>query len=325
MPQVVPAIIGAVTAVGSFITSLGVFGEVLISIGLSVAARALRKKPKQPPGGTSLTLEYGADRPRKVAGGLVGTAGAAVYDNTYGEANKYWQRVFRLADYPVDGLSRVAIGGQWVELAEEETGTLGRAVITGEAAGYVWIKFYDGRQTTADPGLVANARPASRWTSRAVGTGVCYAVVTALYDRQNFTSAPRMFFELRGSRLYDWRKDETAGGSGNHRWNDPSTWSFTENPVVIEYNYRRGLSVSGDDFCGMFMPAGDLPLDKWTLAANICDEDAGGEPRYRASILIDSGDDHGDVIEALSQATGAMGVPGMGTGLEVRVLYGASW
>ena len=146
----------------------------------------------------------------------------------------------------------------------------------------------------ADPGLVANARPASRWTSRAVGTGVCYAVVTALYDRQNFTSAPRMFFELRGSRLYDWRKDETAGGSGNHRWNDPSTWSFTENPVVIEYNYRRGLSVSGDDFCGMFMPAGDLPLDKWTLAANICDEDAGGEPRYRASILIDSGDDHGD-------------------------------
>ena len=136
MPQVVPAIIGAVTAVGSFITSLGVFGEVLISIGLSVAARALRKKPKQPPGGTSLTLEYGADRPRKVAGGLVGTAGAAVYDNTFGEANKYWQRVFRLADYPVDGLSRVAIGGQWVELAEEETGTLGRAVITGEAAGY---------------------------------------------------------------------------------------------------------------------------------------------------------------------------------------------
>ena len=311
MPQVVPAIIGAVTAVGSFITSLGVFGEVLISIGLSVAARALRKKPKQPPGGTSLTLEYGADRPRKVAGGLVGTAGAAVYDNTYGEANKYWQRVFRLADYPVDGLSRVAIGGQWVELAEEETGTLGRAVITGEAAGYVWIKFYDGRQTTADPGLVANARPASRWTSRAVGTGVCYAVVTALYDRQNFTSAPRMFFELRGSRLYDWRKDETAGGSGNHRWNDPSTWSFTENPVVIEYNYRRGLSVSGDDFCGMFMPAGDLPLDKWTLAANICDEDAGGEPRYRASILIDSGDDHGDVIEALSQATGAMVVDGV--------------
>ena len=313
MAPVVQFLVGVFGAVGSFIGGLGFFGKMLVNIGLNFAVRALLGQDDQdvPLQGVSFDVEYGANQPRKVPMGLIAVAGTAEYDNSYDEANKYWQRVFKLADYPMDGLSRVSIDGEYVTLGSTEEGTLGYPVTTGDAAGFVWIKFHDGRQTEADPGLVANANPATRWTSTAVGDGVCYAVVTSLFDRMDFAQAPRVLFELRGARLYDWRLDSTAGGSGTHRHDDVDTWEYTENPVVMEYNYRRGLSWGGDPFCGMGMPAADLPLDKWTTAANICDEDVDGEPRYRASIIVSSDADHRQVIEALSRSTGGMAIDGV--------------
>ena len=316
MPAIAQAIAGlsAAAAAGSFLANVAITaGQVLISVGLNWAVRSLigRSEQRAPVSGTSFDVTYGADGARTVAAGLVATAGAIAYDNTHDEANRYWQRVYVLSHYPVDGLSRVAIGGKWVELDAGQDGHKGHRVITGEAANHVWIRFYDGRQGTADRGLVDNANPAGRWTGAAVGTGICYAVVTSLYDRHNFTAAPQLLFELRGARLYDWRKDDTAGGSGAQRLADPSTHEFTQNPVVIEYNYRIGLGVNGDPFCGMEMDASDLPLDKWTAAANICDEDVDGEARFRASLIIDSNSEHGDTIDALSRSTGASSSTGL--------------
>ncbi|MCP4307795.1 MAG: hypothetical protein GY788_23560, partial [bacterium] len=243
--------------------------------------------------------------------GLCVTAGTITYDNTFDEANKRWQRVYRLYDYPVDGLSQVAIGGEWVELDAVEDGDRGFKVITGEAANYVWIKFYDGRQVAADPGLISNAKPSGRWESTAVGTGICYAVVTALYDLDAHNTPPQMLFEVRGSRLYDWRKDDTAGGSGTHRIADPTTWEFTENPVVIEYNYRLGLTYGGDFFIGMEMDQSDLPLDKWTTAANICDEMVEAEARFRLSLIVEADARHSSTINAIARSTGGMVVNGV--------------
>ncbi len=300
------AIFGAIGTVASFVGSLGFIGQVALSFGLNWAAQALRGNQEQtaPAAGVSYDVEYGANNPRKVACGLVAMPGQEMYNNTHGESNKWWQRVYKLSDLPVDGLSRVGVDGEWVEIANTETGDRGFAVKTGDAAGYLWIKFYDGRQTVADPGLVNNANPSERWTSTAVGTGCAYVVVTALFDRENFTTFPNLLFEVRGARLYDWRKDTTAGGSGAHRLSDPDTWEFSENPTVIEYNYRLGFSVNGDHFCGMQMSASDLPLDHWTTAANICDEQVDGESRYRASIIFSGDLTHGGVIASLAKNTG---------------------
>jgi hypothetical protein len=37
-----------------------------------------------------------------------------------------------------------------------------------------------------------------------------------------------------------------AGGSGSHRWNDPSTWEWSDNPAVCRYNWVRGIYANDD-------------------------------------------------------------------------------
>lgn len=307
---VVGAVGAAIGAVGSFITGLGVVGQAVLGIGLSVAASyataAIGGKQKAQPGGVQFERQYGSAVPRQVACGLVGIAGHDCYVNTYGPSNYELQQVYALSDYPCDGLSRVAINGEWVLLEPTESSiNRGRQVISGPYAGLIWIKFLDGTQTEAQQALTMFANPGGRWTADHIGIGVCKVVVSMTYNEERNASFPHFFFELRGARFYDWRKDSTVGGSGGHRWGDYATHEFTENPIVIEYNYRRGISINGDLFCGMAMPASDLLLDKWTAAANLCDEAAAWGPRYRCSVMLDCEVEHGENISSLQMSCGA--------------------
>jgi len=306
------SIVGAIGsffgAVGSFLGGLGFVGKALLGIGLNLAAQYLLRKNQRPePSGIQLQVQYGTDTPRQVACGLVGIAGHDIHVNTYGADNKWLQWVFQLSDYPIDGLSRLAINGEWVTLDYDNPHpTRGWPVAGSEFSGRAWLKIYDGRQTAADSGLVSAANPSDRWTKDHIGVGCAYAILTAEYDREKPGGMPDLFFEVRGARLYDWRKDSTVGGSGPHRWDDPSTWEYTENPVVIAYNYYRGLSVNGDLFCGMGMDPADLPLDKYTIAANICDEQVNGRTRYRCSVMLDCTALHGENIEAIMKSCGGI-------------------
>ncbi|WPZ13266.1 phage tail protein [Nitratireductor rhodophyticola] len=304
---VVGAVVSAVGAVASFIGGLGFIGKLAIGIGLNLAASALMKRKQQAPEptGVKIQTEYGADVPRQVACGLVGIAGHEVHVNTYGNDNGWLQDVYQLSDYPCTSLERVAINGEWVTL-DAPDGNGYRKVTSGEYANLAWIKFLDGTQTTAEAELVSSANPSGRWGASCVGLGCAYAIVKAKYDREKTVGMPDVFFELKGAKLYDWRKDSTVGGSGPHRWNDPATHEWTDNPIVIEYNYRRGLSVNGDLFCGMEMQASDLPLDKFTAAANVCDEIVEGEKRYRCSIMLDCTATHGDNIQSLMKSCGGV-------------------
>lgn len=309
----VGAIGSALAGVGSFLGGLGVIGKAVLGIGLNIAASLIQKalnKPKKPVGGVQFDRQYGADVPRQVACGLVGIAGHDCYINTYGKSNKFLQQIYTLSDYPSDGLSRVAINGKWATLGAVDPDK-GAVVTSGDFANLIWVKFIDGRQTAANDYLVDNANPAERWTEDHIGIGETAVLVSMTYNKEKNNQFPDFFFEFRGARLYDWRKDTSVGGLGSHRWNDPSTHEFSENPILIEYNYRRGFSVNGDKFCGMDMAASDLPLDKWTAAANICDETVDSEKRYRCSILLDCMSTHGDNIEAIALSCGAMSVDGV--------------
>lgn len=300
-------VVSAVGAVASFIGGLGFIGKLAIGIGLNLAVSALMKRKQQvpEPTGVKVQTEYGADVPRQVACGLVGIAGHEVHVNTFGKDNGWLQDVYQLSDYPCASLERVAINGEWVKLDAPQANGF-RKVMSGEFANLAWVKFIDGTQTKADPDLVDNANPTGRWGVSCVGAGIAYAIVKAKYDREKTVGMPDVFFELRGARLYDWRKDDTVGGSGTHRWRDFSTHEWTDNPIVIDYNYRRGLSVNGDLFCGMEMQPSDLPLDRFTAAANVCDEIVEGERRYRSSILLDCTATHGDNIQALMKSCGGV-------------------
>ena len=312
--------LGAIVAgaIGSFITVSSITTAV-IGVGLSIATgyimQALLPKPKAGtdnlPGGVQFQRQYGADVPRQVACGPVAIAGHDIYFNTFNPSNRTLQQIYVLSDYYTSGLNRIAIDGAWVTLGTDIGDGKGSPVISGPRAGFIWVKYFDGRQTTSDDFLTTFANPVGRWDSTDVGIGVSYVSILLEYEKDNNNSFPDFFFEFFGAPLYDWRKDSTAGGSGSHRWNDVSTHEYTPNPVVIEYNYRRGFSINGDLFCGMDMPSTDLPLAKWTAAANICDEDADGDHRYICSIMLNCMALHADNLKSIALSCGAMQIDGL--------------
>lgn len=91
------------------------------------------------------------------------------------------------------------------------------------------VTHYTGGQSSADAALVA----AFAAKSIAYGdtlAGYAYSVV-ALPVRE-FTGQLNITARVRGRRLYDPRKDSTAGGSGAHRLADPATWEWSDTPAL---------------------------------------------------------------------------------------------
>ncbi|CAN5367728.1 hypothetical protein BH10PSE14_BH10PSE14_04280 [soil metagenome] len=163
------------------------------------------------------------------------------------------------------------------------------------------VTFYNGTETqTADPTLTAHGD----WTADDRLIGCCYVVVAYKADDEKnknpiwTAGRPRFTWLLKGKRCYDPRKDSTvAGGSGTHRWADPSTWEWTDNPIVIRYNWVRGIyacdRVGQPDMLlvGRGLSAIEAPPENVAWRANICDElvalaAGGSEKRYRFNGLI---------------------------------------
>ncbi|MDP9837609.1 hypothetical protein J2T09_002361 [Neorhizobium huautlense] len=315
---IISAVVGAIGAIGSAIGALGIVGRAIIGIGLNFVAakiqQKLAKKNQKTVTGTQFERTYGENQARQVACGLVGIAGHDCYVNTYDKSNKRLEQVFVFSDYPCDGLSRIWAGGSLLTLNQTATDAHSTtyAVANGDYAGRMTFVFYRGTQTTANAGLITNSNPTGRWTADHRGDGLCYLIARMTYDQEKLANFPDFFFEIRGARLYDFRKDSTVGGSGSHRWGDYSTHEFSQNPIVMDYNYCRGFAWGQnslgqpDFFLGMEMAASDLPIDKYAVAANICDEIAGGETRYKCSIMLDADAEHGDNIDALMTSCAGM-------------------
>lgn len=321
MPFIIPvveAVVAIGAAVGSFVAGAGIIGQGLIMAGIGIASSylisALTPKPQTDAnqvGGVNFQRDYGTNVPRQVGCGLFALAGHDIYVNTFNPSNRTLQQVYVVSDYPVTALTRVWAGGVLLQLGVDIGDGKGRPVIgpssvTFANGGLVWIKFYNGQQTAADGFLQTFANPVGRWTSADIGIGVSFISVLIEYDKDNNNSFPDFFFEFQGAPLYDWRKDSTNGGSGLHRWGNIATHEYSANPIVMEYNYRRGFSINNDPFCGMFMAASDLPVNKFTAAANICDELVSGLPRYRCSILLNCMVAHSDNLQSLALSCGAM-------------------
>ena len=178
---------------------------------------------------------------------------------------------------------------------------------------HLWVKFYDGTQTTADSLCVAKVSSTFRpYEATRVGTGMAYAVCTALVEDTLYTGIPEFRFEIQGARLYDITKDDTAGGSGPHRWSDPSTWGGDGDnlPAVQIYNVLRGISYGGSWFYGLQNLTGArLPYVSWSQAINKCRVTVigvdGPEPQYRTGGQINISSQVADAVQAF--LTGCQG------------------
>lgn len=313
MPQVGLAITGALTAfkamaVGAFLTTT-IGGRLLGSVALSALQMATVRKPRAA-GLTNERKGTGSTNPRGFPLGLCATDGdEACTPMTHGKVGKvpnaYATFVIILSDVPGCGLSRMAVDKEWVTISGAAHPDYGQEVL-GRFNGFMWVKFYNGTQTVADPMLLAKyaTYPNRPWTADMVLTGCAYAIITCRANPKIFTSEPQFRFELTSIPLYDPRKDTTVGGSGAHRWANKATWEPSNNPKVMEYNILRGTEVPACGIWGGAATANDLPLANWFTAMNECDVVistlAGNVPQYRAGHYVTVNEAPADVIDDLN-------------------------
>ncbi|EHJ97704.1 phage tail protein [Agrobacterium tumefaciens] len=265
------AIGGAISAVSSFIGGLGVVGSFLlktaVGVGVSLLAQSLAGKTKDPTFSINGTLQGGGDISRSFILGRTATAGSLVFVNTWGRdgdtPNAYLTQVIALSDMPIRGLAEVWVNGERVTLG----GLTDRGYAVNEYPDSLWVKFYDGTQTTADSFLFTSVSNGNRWWNPdRIGRGVAYAIVTARVSKNMFSGVPSFKFVLEGMRLYDISRDSTQGGVGTQRYADPTTWGGDGDflPAVQIYNLLRGISYNGQWFYGLQnMAAARLPASAW--------------------------------------------------------------
>ncbi|WP_180901766.1 phage tail protein [Martelella soudanensis] len=319
-------LLGAIGAVAGWIGSLGAVGQAIIGIGLSVGASLLQKaitgkqqKADTRDRGVNLSIRMGDNQPLTFIAGDYATAGRRKYAGTWGDIdgtpNAYFVDVIELSSLPQSGLNGVWADDQKLTLLTGEAhGELGYPVAEYRRGGadYMWVKFYDGSQTSADSYLVSRfGSDADRpFASAMIGRGVTYAIVTCRYDRDLFSSAPNMLFELGSIPLYDPRKDSSVGGSGAHRWDNPATWEPSNNLPVITYNVIRGIYCGNQwIYGGQNLSAYRLPAANWMAAMNeadaLVDDGAGPVPAFRGGYEFRGDQRPLDAIEELRLACNA--------------------
>lgn len=307
---VVAAVSGVFGAIGS--SAIGGFLlRTAASFALNALAGALMGKPKQQrPGISTDTTMAGGTLPQTVIFGRYATAGTAVCPpmthGTNGDTVDYLTYVIDLADYPIDRVRAVFVGETKCGFTVPG-GLYGNTAEANEYHKNAWLRWYDGRQTKADPMLVQVYGKYDRpWTENHVLVGTPYAVLTFKHRGEKTTGMPECLVEVDGARLYDPRRDAGVGGAGPQSYTDPATWEFTTNPVVMVYNLMLGLRLPDGSVYGLGVPADELPLDRWVAAMNTCDElvEVLGdiEPRYRAGLEFSIDQEPLDVIQALLTA-----------------------
>lgn len=312
------SIAAAIGLTGFFATAFVTAASFATSIGLSYIAKALAGDPNQDAPASKVqgvqgTLQSGADIPRSFNLGYSVTAGSLVYANTWGTVgdtpNAYLTQVIALADLPGGDLEEVWVNGELCTLDSTPLSDIGYPVLEYRKDGsdYLWIKYHDGSQTSADPHLISRVSSADRpYESTRVGIGVAYVVVTSLVEDTLFSGFPTFKFAVSGVPLYDPTKDSTNGGTGTHRWSDSATWGGDGDdlPAVQAYNILRGIYYDGVWLYGLQrMTAARLPVTNWNAQIAKCRATVtgvgGAEPTYRSGGQVSVNAQIVHTIEAL--------------------------
>ncbi|WP_375553404.1 hypothetical protein [Roseovarius mucosus] len=314
----------AFAAIAAGFSALGAFASQLVAgLGLSLLSQAFAKKPKVNRQGIQTEqVTTGDVSPQRFIVGRTAIEGGHLVAPMYTrfKNNGIVTYILEVSNIPIKGLTgRIIVNGKYsaIEAPDNSAGPFnevpensGRQILTefrqDDTDPTAWLWFYDGTQTTASAPLVTFYenhvdRP---WTANHVLRGTSYLVIEFALDPEIYQGLPSVRLEVDGINLYDPRKDTTVGGSGAHRWDNPATWEWTDNPQVINYNILRGITLPTGDIWGGQVPAEDLPLDNWFAAMNECDVLVGDRKQYVAGFEINVEEmEPSDVIEEMNRAS----------------------
>ena len=244
-------------------------------------------------GGATFTLAADARPATAIVGTPFYTTGSG--DNT--------QNVNTTATIAVDGLSITAgAASEPVQITYAYT-ALSRPVRVSK---------FLGTSTQAVDAYLNGLLPA-KWTADHRGRGLAGIVITLDLEDQRFQGGqPNITAEGSWALVYDPRKDSTQpGGSGAHRYTDPTTWEWSANPALCTADW---LCSELGYACN---PASDIDWAYVVAAANHCDAtgtfDEGAGPftaaRYTCNGAFTSDESKEKVLEDLTESMAGVAVP----------------
>jgi hypothetical protein len=121
--------------------------------------------------------------------------------------------------------------------------------------------------------------------------GIATAMIRYKYKAKVYQGVPNPTFKFKGARIYDPRLDSTNGGAGTHRYDDETTWEWSDNAALCLAWYLIKTNIGGE-----YDPATEID---WTLvaaAANVCDDlvdipTASTQARYTCNGILLASDD----------------------------------
>jgi len=283
----------------------------LIAYGASLAIGAvLEKKPE-----TLARLQAqsvmvrSAIKAQEIMYGRDKKSGVVTFFGTSGSENQYLWFVITVVEHEIDGYETLWMDSEPVDIATQIDGSgyvTNAKFIDADGNKLVKTKFYTGLDSqTVDTELDAAF---TDWTTDHKGEGVAYFWVRLELDRSEGGTDPEnpeanvwakgwpqdLAVTARGAKVYDPR--EVA-----HDVADPSTWEWSENPVLCRAHYLMS---------GRFGP-GYLDTEiNWTVVAtqaSICEAltDIPGsetQPRYTMNGVVTVDADPKSIIEGMQTA-----------------------
>lgn len=301
------ALAGASTAVAATVATIAAAAVVVGSVwGLQKLSEALIPRPRIPR--PKQDVEYtDSVAPRRIIFGTNRVSGMNVIPPlTSGPKNEWLHQVLAVAGHEVNDITDVYFNQEVIPDANISavTSSLSDGTVTsGKYQNKAYIRRYLGTSTQNADFILDNTF--SEWDTTHRGRGVAYVALRFQFDTEVYSSGkPQVTFIVQGAKVYDPRLDSTQTsipGSGSQRVNDPSTWTYSNNPALCLAWYLLDSSLG--------LGESSSRID-WTLvadAADICDEDVNipgstTQKRYTCNVVLQATDAYQDNIDILRQS-----------------------
>jgi hypothetical protein len=289
-------------AVGEFVLNT------LIATALNMAVSALTKPKKTEARGSQIDFSIDPAAPRVAVFGTTRVKGSLADAWCAGDSNKWDVEVIALAE----GRCSALLGFWEGNLYFPFEGNGPQSYYTRGGVPHMWVYFNDGADDQA--AITGHDALTGIWTTDHRGIGVAHVVVIKLYNEKVWTAGPPSWaWHLQGLLNYVLSGDSTEGGSGAVRWNDKSTYFYTDSALDHAYHYARGVWVNGQRLIGPGLIPRDLPSARWlpemAACVEVVDLKAGGgvegvgwEYRYRTCAVIASDDDWAEILDEFARS-----------------------
>lgn len=325
MPQIIPLVVTAITAVTSAVVAAGPLAVAAFNAANIIGAAALANeafKAVQPQVKSSSTaIEWNADpnAPNRFAFGRIGGAGNIIHNATYGPDKMYVGFVGVMsASGPIKS---------WVAFKADDAfvsfNGSGMATNT-EYAGEMNLVRQRGLQPEASylpsPAGQKNGAVMPRWGAsyKLSGKAAYHYTLAENSKRSAFRGkVPTGIHYIEGIYCYDPRFDSTfAGGIGPCRLDDPTTWIYSTNAYIHGLNWaigrwegeargftpkRYGVPYASMKVGGIGAAPDGIDFAGYVEAANVFDENA-----WACAAWPDADQGKGAVLDSFLQAGGGI-------------------